>query len=190
MSMDTVDESIDMLLASDRERLMLQFFGGEALIEWDLVKHAISTGTERATASGQHLDFIVSTNGWSIDEEKLAWLSQYPVKLELSLDGDSSVQNKFRRALTKGEDSYARGIPDKVDMIKASGLAHDVIMVVHPEAVEAMPESFFHIADLGFERVQINFGLGYVWTEEQKKSFAAGLHRLSLIHISEPTRPY
>ena len=178
MSMETVDESIDMLLASDRERLMLQFFGGEALIEWDLVKHAIATGTERATASGQHLDFIVSTNGWSIDEDKLAWLSQYPVKLELSLDGDTGVQNKFRRALMKGEDSYARGIPDKVDMIKASGLAHDVIMVVHPEAVEAMPESFFHIADLGFERVQINFGLGYVWTETQKKSFAAGLHRI------------
>jgi pyruvate-formate lyase-activating enzyme len=178
MTTKTLDGAIDMLLASDRERLMLQFFGGEALVEWPLVQHAIASSHQRASAQGQHLEFILSSNGWSIDEEKLAWLAEYPVKLELSLDGDSGVQNKFRRALAKGEDSYARGIPHKAEMIKASGLAYDVIMVVHPEAVDQMPESFFHIADLGFERIQINFGLGYIWTDVQKTSFASGLHRI------------
>ena len=178
MSMQTLDGAIDLLLASDRDHLMLQFFGGEALVEWDLVQHAIRESAARAKAAGKQLDFILSTNGWSINEDKLTWLKDYPVKLELSLDGDAEVQNKFRRALEKGEDSYARGIPHKVELIKASGLHHEVIMVVHPEAVEQIFQSFFHIVDLGFDRVQINFGLGYIWTKAQKKAFADGLHRI------------
>jgi hypothetical protein len=178
MDTSTVDRSLDMLLASDRPRLMLQFFGGEALIEWPLIQHAIASGTERAEAAGQHMDFILSTNGWSLDTAKLRWLSAYPVKLELSLDGTSQVQNTFRQALLKGEDSYARGIPAKAADIIASGLDYDVIMVVHPKAVDRMPESFFHIAELGFERIQINFGLGYLWAKEQEQCFADGLHTI------------
>ena|GEM_PF-834953 len=178
MSIDTLNGAIDLLIASDRDHLMLQMFGGEALVEYPLVQHAIREGTARAKAQGKTLQFILSSNGWALDEEKLQWLSQYAVKLELSLDGDSSVQNKFRRALLKGEDSYQRGIPSKARMIHESGLPYDVIMVVHPEAVDDMPQSFFHIADLGFHRVQINFGLGYIWTEQQKQSFADGLHKI------------
>ncbi len=178
MSRETLDGAIDMLLASDREHLMIQFFGAEALLEYPLIQHAIEHGYKAAMQAGKRLDFVLSTNGWSIDEEKLSWLSDYPVKLELSLDGDPTIQNTFRRALKKGEDSYARGIPHKAEMIKASGLHYDVIMVVHPEAMEQMYSSFFHIADLGFDRIQINFGLGYVWTESQKKVFADGLHKI------------
>ena len=54
------------------------------------------------------------------------------------------------RALEKGRDSYTEGIPDKAEMIRASGIPHEVIMVVHREAVDRMPENFFHIVSLGF----------------------------------------
>lgn len=178
MTKRTLERSIDMLLASDREEVILQFFGGEALIEWDLVQHGIQYGSDHAAAMGKRIRFILSSNGWSIEPAKLAWLKQFPVKLELSLDGDAETQNRFRRALEKGKDSYQEGIPDKAEMIRESGIEHEVIMVVHPEAVDRMPQNFFHIVELGFPRVQINFALGYIWTPEQKKSFASGLHSI------------
>ena len=178
MTLRTLERSIDMLLASDRSEVMLQFFGGEALIEWDLVKHGITYGCEQANLWGKQIQFIISSNGWSIDQDKLDWLKAHPVKLELSLDGDRATQNKFRRALEKGRDSYTEGIPDKAEMIRASGIPHEVIMVVHREAVGRMPENFFHIVGLGFPRVQINFALGAVWSVEQKRAFAAGLHTI------------
>ena len=184
MTLRTLERSIDMLLASDRPQVMLQFFGGEALLEWDLVRHGIAYGCEQAEAWGKEIQFIISSNGWSIDQEKLDWLKDRPVKLELSLDGDSATQNKFRRALEKGRDSYAEGIPDKADMIRSSGITHEVIMVVHPEAVHRMPDNFFHIVGLGFPRVQINFALGAVWSVEQKKAFAQGLHTIGA-HLKE-----
>jgi hypothetical protein len=178
MSTETMERSIDMLLASDRDEVLLQFFGGEALVEYALVQHAITYGTAQAERLSKRLGFILSSNGWSLDPERLAWLAQYPVKLELSLDGDSRTQNAFRRALRRGEDSYEGGIPHKCQMIAESGLDHEVIMVVHPEAVDRMPDNFFHIADLGFKQIQINFGLGYLWTDAQKSSFADGLHEI------------
>ena len=178
MSPDIMERSIDMLLASDRDELMLQFFGGEALVELDLVKHAITYGTTQADALGKRLHFIVSSNGWSLDSSSLSWLAQYPVRLELSLDGDSDTQNRYRRALKRGDDSYAAGIPAKHGLIAESGLAHEVIMVAHPEAAHQMSDNFFHIADLGFRRIQVNFGLGYLWTDAQKTAFASGLHEI------------
>ena len=180
MGLRTLERSIDMLLAADHPSVILQFFGGEALLEWPLVQHGILYGLEHAKHLGKSIGFILSSNGFSIDTDKLAWLSQFPVKLELSLDGDPDTQNRYRRALAKHTDSYGEGIPDKADIIVRSGIDHEVIMVVHPQAVGQMPENFFHIVDLGFERVQINFALGYLWTADQKKVFAKGLHQIGI----------
>ncbi|MEQ8456905.1 MAG: radical SAM protein [Sandaracinaceae bacterium] len=178
MDLRTLERSIDLLLSSRRERLMLQFFGGEPLMERELIRHGMDYGVEQARRLGKDLRFVLSSNGWSLDEETLGWLSGYPVKLELSLDGDPATQRRFRPSLIKGRDSYAEGIATRRQAILASGLPYDVIMVVHPAGVEQMPENFFHIASLGFERVQINFALGVLWDEEKKRAFARGLHEI------------
>lgn len=171
----TLRRAIDLLLSSERAELILQFFGGEALLEWALVRQALDYGRAAAAARGKSLRFVLSSNGWSLDEEKLAILAQYPVKLELSLDGDPDTQNGFRRAFRRGEDSYALGIAPRAAAILASGLPYDVIMVVHPKNVAKMADNFFHIAGLGFTRVQINFTLGARWSAEEQAAFAAGL---------------
>ena len=178
MSLRTLDRAIDLLLSADHPEVILQFFGGEALVEPELVRHAIEAGQRRAQKRGKTLRFILSSNGYGLNPESLAWLAQSPVKLELSLDGDAHTQNRFRRALKKGQDSYELGIPHKVEWIRQSGLEHEVIMVVHPENVERMPDNFRHIANLGFERIQINFGLGYLWTKGQQQRFASGLNEI------------
>jgi radical SAM superfamily enzyme YgiQ (UPF0313 family) len=175
MTPETLDRSIDLLLSSDRDRLMLQFFGGEALLEWALVQRGIETATERAAALGKHVSFVVSSNGYALTPDKLAWLAQYPVKLELSLDGTSTIQNRFRASRHRGEDSYANGIAPRAADIVASGIPYDVIMVVHPGNSAHVEEGFFHIAELGFRRIQINVGLGFTWSAKQKRAFASGL---------------
>lgn len=175
MTATTMERSIDFLLSSQRDALSLQFFGGEALMEWERVRQAIAYATERAGALGKSVDFIISSNGWSLDEDKLAWLKGRPVKLELSLDGTPEHQNRFRRAHDDGRDSYAEGIAHRHRAIVESGLDHEVIMVVPPAAAAQLPANFFHIADLGFRRIQINFALGLLWHPRTQKQFADSL---------------
>ena len=178
MSRAVLERSVDLLLGSDRQQLLLQFFGGEALLEYPRLQHAIAYGTERARALGKDLSFILSSNGWSLDREKLAWLAQHPVKLELSLDGRPDLQNRFRHSRHKDEDSYVAGIAPRARAIIESGLDHDVIMVVHPLGADRLYESFFHIADLGFRRIQVNPALGPMWRPRHTRALSENLHRI------------
>jgi hypothetical protein len=97
------------------------------------------------------------------------------VKLELSLDGTPEVQNASRPSHLPLLDSYLNGIAARARAIRESGLAHEVIMVVVPKSVVRLPESFFHVADLGFRHIQINFALGVTWRPEQQIAFAESL---------------
>jgi MoaA/NifB/PqqE/SkfB family radical SAM enzyme len=179
MTRATLERSIDLLLSSERPALTLQFFGGEALLEWDLVRHAIAWGSARAAQRGKTLDFVLSSNGWSLTAERLDWLRTWPVKLELSLDGDPEAQRSYRPARRPGDDSYAHGIAPRAAAIVASGLAYDVIMVVHPQQVHRLVHNYLHIVDLGFSRVQINCALGKTWSPEHRRTFAAQLFALA-----------
>ncbi len=178
MARRTLRRSVDLLLGCCRPEVLLQFFGGEPLVEWQLVQYGIEYATEQARHCGHSVSFIVSTNGWSLDEAKLSWLARHPVRLELSLDGDPEIQNRYRHALEPEDDSYVTGIAPRVEAIVASGLAYDVIMVVHPDNVDRLAGNFFHIADLGFRRIQVNFGLGARWRQGHQESFAKGLHQI------------
>lgn len=175
MSQPTLERAIDMLLGSEHADVMLQFFGGEALMEWGLVQHGIRYAAERAAALGKGVSFLLSSNGWSLDEAKLAWLKAFRVKFEFSLDGDPATQNVFRVARDTDADSYENGIAPRAAAIIASGIPHEVIMVVHPRNASKVAHNFFHVAGLGFRRVQINFALGVRWTSSQMTAFATGL---------------
>jgi len=180
MSRDTLDRSIGLLMSSARPALMLQFFGGEALLEWELVQHGITEGLRQAKQRGKQIQFVLSSNGWSLDADKLAWLQGKPVKLELSLDGTPQIQNKFRHSKDPHGDSYRDGIAPRVREIVDSGLDYDVIMVVHPLNAHLAFDNFMHIAQLGFKRIQINVGLGKVWKKAQHQAFLQQLHQIGL----------
>lgn len=175
MSRPTLERSIDMLLGSEHPDVMLQFFGGEALIEWELVKYGIGYAAERAAALGKGVSFVISSNGWSLDEAKLSWLKAFRVKFEFSLDGDPDTQNVFRAARETADDSYENGIAPRAGAIIASGIPHEVIMVVHPRNASKVAHNFFHIAGLGFRRIQINFALGVKWQASQMTALATGI---------------
>lgn len=178
MPVDTLERSVELLMSTERDRVVLQFFGGEALLEYDRVRHAITYALERGAALGKEVGFILSSNGWSLTRDKLDWLAARGVRLELSLDGDARTQTRFRPARWKGEDSYEHSIAACADDILASGIEQYVIMVVHPTNVDALAHNFFHIADLGFRHIQINNMLGRVWKPHEQQVWAQQLHAI------------
>ena len=178
MPWETAQKSIDLLMSSHRPTLILQFFGGEALLEWKTIQKAIAYATQEAKRFGKQIQFLISTNGWSLDEEKLDWLAEYNVKLELSLDGDSETQNHSRQAFRKDEDSYQHSIATKRTLIQSRHFFYDVIMVVPPRQISKLAQNFIHIADQNWKRIQINYALGMLWTENDKKIFAQELMKI------------
>jgi hypothetical protein len=183
MTPAVLEQSLDLLLSADADSYALHFFGGEPFLEWDLIRHALRIGERRAPG---RIQYRFTTNGYALSPERITTLMDHDVHFQLSLDGDSATQNAARRTLTKGEDSYARSPAVLADAILVSGVAYDVIQVVHPSNAERADENFRHIVSLGYRHIQLNYALGARWSEAAVAAFADALHRLGLfLHTPE-----
>lgn len=177
MSRETMRRSVELLLSTDAPRAILQFFGGEALLRRQAVLETLDFGLELATELGKEIGFILSTNGLSLDPDLLSHLAHLPVKVEISLDGGPRVHNLHRRAADPAIDSYAL-VTRHLDDLFDSGIDHEVIMVVTPETVADLCDSFAHVAALGFRRIQVNHGLAVLWSKEHKQALAEQLRAI------------
>ncbi len=177
MGPGTVDAGVDLLLSADAERLELRFFGGEPLMEWDLIQRAIRRGCARS--DGRDLSFVITSNGWALTPERLRWLAPWPVRLQVALEGSRKAQNRFRPSVEPGLDSYDHSIAPHAALLRELGLAHDLIWVVGPASARDMGDNLQHLIDLGFPRIQLNWAHNQLWGPAARQAFADGLHQVA-----------
>lgn len=112
MSWEVGKAAVDFLFAQapPGAELEIDFFGGEPLLNFSLVRALIGYGLAQSRRQGKPLRFTLTTNGLLLDEEKLAFLNQHDVQLILSLDGRPEVHDRCR-LLPEGGGSYAAVLP-------------------------------------------------------------------------------
>ncbi len=183
VSKDILDLSAELLLSAPQQRLEMRYFGGEPLLEWEKLKYSIESISERQLAStrcqNKEMSFLITTNGMKLDLPKIAWMSKYPISLQLALDGLPEAQNRYRSLYKSEEDSYNNCAIDKAGLLNQYAIPHTVILVIHPARVEHMLEDFQHIVEQGFEVIQINWAHNNIWHTHQLEKFASGLYQLS-----------
>ena len=188
MSLETAVKAVELLLSSTQPSVILQFFGGEALLRRDFVLDMMDRAGAMAARAGKKLGFIISTNGVSLDEGLIDLFRTMPVKVEVSIDGTREVQLANRVGKDPAVNSYDL-IKNITPALLESGIPHDAIMVVTPDTVERLFESFSHVVDLGYRKVQANHALGVRWSDEKKKVFAEQLHRIEKNFFGSSARP-
>lgn len=106
MSFETAKKGIDFLFnhSSNSKRVAIGFYGGEPLLEFDLVKDCIEYSKEKA--EGKELLYTLTTNGTLIDSSVIKYLSSNHVSLLISLDGPKNVHDKNRRFAHGGGGSF------------------------------------------------------------------------------------
>ena len=78
------------------EQLEFGFFGGEPLLEWELLQFATREIESRASHHGTRLIKTLTTNGLLLEEEKIAWLHAHGFYLVISIDGDAPIHDRHR----------------------------------------------------------------------------------------------
>ena len=96
MPEDVLFKSIDLLLTSPLEEVELQFFGGEPLLRWDLIKKGINYAQRKSQQKNKKIKYLLTTNGLLLDEEKTSFLKKYKITVMFSLDGDEKTQLQNR----------------------------------------------------------------------------------------------
>lgn len=167
MSEETAYRAIDFLFTSNQTQLQLQFFGGEPLLEFTLLKKVVSYAQKKNKKVKRDLLFILTTNGIALTKEKMNFLKDYNFNIEFSIDGEVEKQLKSRKA-ANGKNYYQQVLDNSV-YLKKNSLPYYSISVVTPENVASLYKSFQHLRSLEFNRVQINYALGVFWSQANKR---------------------
>lgn len=107
MSYETGKAALDLLVRESRGRrnLEVDFFGGEPLMNWEVVKQLVLYGRSVEKEQGKNFRFTLTTNGLLLDDEKLGFINREMGNLVLSVDGRKEVHDRLRKT-RDGRGSY------------------------------------------------------------------------------------
>ncbi|MBQ9210946.1 MAG: thioether cross-link-forming SCIFF peptide maturase [Clostridia bacterium] len=98
MSFEVGKQALDFLVANSgaRRNLEVDFFGGEPLMNFDVVKRLVAYARSIEAAHGKHFRFTLTTNGMLIDDDVIDFANRECSNVVLSLDGRKEIHDRFR----------------------------------------------------------------------------------------------
>ena len=119
MSEETARESVDFMLreAGANKIAHLTFFGGETLMNFPVLKSAMSYARQRAAETGKQVDFSLTTNATLLRPEIIEFLAENRVGVTISIDGPKEMQDQFR-VFSNGKGSYDIVAPKIKELLK------------------------------------------------------------------------
>lgn len=175
MDPETARRGADLLLSSRSGHLVLNFFGGEPLLAWDLVKKTALYA--RARRGGRPLRVNLTTNGLLLDDAKIAFLKGVDGYVHLSLDGPAAANASRLRGAGRGAQPR---MEDALRRLEASGLPYHVNAVVTPERAASFDEDLLALEALGARRIQFGYQVGVLWSKEAIAALLSALDRYAL----------
>ncbi|MCL5982196.1 MAG: thioether cross-link-forming SCIFF peptide maturase [Firmicutes bacterium] len=99
MSASVARQAVDFLLAASggRRHCEIDFFGGEPLLNFTVLRETVAYGRGRSRELGKKLKFTVTTNAFSLSQEVQEYLNREGLSVVLSLDGRQEVHDRMRR---------------------------------------------------------------------------------------------
>lgn len=156
MSEETACRAIDFLIenSGDRRNLEVDFFGGEPLMNFDVVKKTVAYAREREKDSGKNFRFTLTTNGMLIDDDVIDFANRECHNVVLSLDGRPEVHDRLRRTY-KGEGSYERIVPRFKKLVESRGGEGYYMRGTYTHYNTDFASDVLHMADLGFSELSM-----------------------------------
>lgn len=107
LSLETGKKAIDFLLthSGSRRNLEIDFFGGEPLMNFDVVKELVKYGRETEGQYGKNIRFTITTNGILLDDDKIKYINENMDNVILSIDGRPEVNDRMRKTVN-GKGTY------------------------------------------------------------------------------------
>ncbi|MBQ6815090.1 MAG: thioether cross-link-forming SCIFF peptide maturase [Lachnospiraceae bacterium] len=156
MSLEVGKKALDFLIENSGNRVNLEvdFFGGEPLMNWDVVKELVKYGRSREKECNKNFRFTLTTNGVLLNDEIMEFADKEMANVVLSLDGRPEV-NDFNRPFRNGKGSYEVIVPKFQKVAeKRADKSYYVRGTFTREHLD-FSEDVKHFADLGFKHMSI-----------------------------------
>jgi uncharacterized protein len=156
MSLDVGKKALDFLIAhsGNRKHLEVDFFGGEPLMNFDVVKALVGYGRELENKHGKQINFTITTNCVGLNDEVIDFINKEMHNVVISLDGRKSVHDKMRpTANDKG--SYDLIVPKARALIEKRGKKEYYARGTFTSLNLDFSEDVKALVDIGFDQVSV-----------------------------------
>lgn len=175
----------DLALSMGGEKVELTFYGGEPLLEFDLMKRVVEH-VEATRDPEQRARYWVVTNGTLLTDEVTDYLAERGITISLSFDGVPEVQR------IRGEDTFET-LDATLDRLRERHPRHfrsgvEISVTVPPEAVPFLAESIEYLYGKGVARINLNPVVTHTpeWSDERLGELEAQFDRIlgsSIAHL-------
>ncbi len=156
MSYEVGKKALDFLIANsgNRRNLEVDFFGGEPLMNWQVVKDLVAYGREQEKIHNKNFRFTLTTNGVLLNDEVQEFVNKEMDNVVLSLDGRKEVNDKMR-PFRNGKGSYDLIVPKFQKLADSRNQQKYYIRGTFTRDNLDFSKDVLHFADLGFEQISI-----------------------------------
>jgi len=114
--------AIDMLIerSGKRQNVEIDFFGGEPLLNFDIVRAAVEYGKRKAAENNKIISFTLTTNALLLTEPVIEFLNREMENVVISIDGRAETHNAVRKSKSGG-DTYDKALTNALNFIKSRG---------------------------------------------------------------------
>ena len=156
MSLETAKKAIDFLIANSGERRVLEtdFFGGEPLMNFDVVKETVYYAKAEAAKRGKKFLFTLTTNGLLLKDDVAEFLNEEMENVVLSLDGRKEVHDAVRKTVN-GKGSFDYVIENLKNFVKIRGDKSYYVRGTFTAKNLDFAKDVLFIADCGFDSISM-----------------------------------
>ena len=156
MDYETGKQALDFLIANSglRRNLEVDFFGGEPLMNWDVVKQLVAYGREQEKIHDKHFRFTLTTNGVLLNDEVMEFANKEMDNVVLSIDGRKEIHDMMR-PFRKGAGSYDLIVPKFQKLAESRNQNRYYVRGTFTHHNLDFSKDVLHLADLGFKQISV-----------------------------------
>ncbi|MBQ9122942.1 MAG: thioether cross-link-forming SCIFF peptide maturase [Lachnospiraceae bacterium] len=156
MSLEVGKKALDFLVANSGNRINLEvdFFGGEPLMNWDVVKQLVAYGRSLEEPNNKKFRFTLTTNGVLLNEDIMEFANKEMANVVLSIDGRPEVNDKMR-PFRGGQGSHDIIVPKFQKVAESRGQMNYYVRGTFTHNNLDFAEDVKYLADLGFKQISV-----------------------------------
>lgn len=156
MSLEVGKKALDFLVKNSGNRVNLEvdFFGGEPLMNWQVVKELVAYGRSLEKPHHKKFRFTLTTNGVLLNDEIMEFANREMSNLVLSIDGRKEIHDKMRPH-RGGQGSYDEILPKYKKAAESRNQMNYYVRGTYTHNNTDFSEDVIHLADEGFEQISV-----------------------------------
>ena len=156
MSFEVGKKALDFLVANSgsRRNLEVDFFGGEPLMNWEVVKQLVEYGRSIEEANNKKFRFTLTTNGVLLNDEILDFVNKEMGNIVLSTDGRREVHDRMR-PFRNGKGSYDLIMPKFKKVAESRNQTNYYVRGTFTHYNLDFSNDVLSLADQGFKQISV-----------------------------------